>query len=234
MKDIPQVDMRSRPASNGVEIIPTVVPLSFEDVVGARKRYGAFAPSLHVDASDGIFASNKTWLPLSGEKFPDAQTIHYEAHLMVDNPLSIGVSFARAGATRIIGHIEAFNNAENAQEAFDMWTRAGATEVGVAILLDTPLDDLAPYVQLCDFVHMMTIAKIGRQGIRFEEAAIQRVHDVHERYPHITISTDGGEKEDNIERLARAGATRFCVGSALMKAKDPQKTYSQLISAVTT
>lgn len=216
-----------------IEIVPTVVPQSLEDVVAAKKRYGAFSSALHIDAADGTLALNRTWLPLSGEKLPDAATSRYEAHLMIDNPLSIGVAFARAGAIRIIGHIEAFSNAENAQEAFDMWTKAGAREVGVAILLDTPLEDLMPYMQLCDFVHMMTIAKIGKQGYKFDDRSIARVQEVHGRYPQTTISVDGGETKDIVDDLARAGASRFCIGSALVKAKDPQKAYTQLTAAAT-
>lgn len=213
------------------EIIPTVVPKSIDDIVAARKRYGAFAPTLHIDIVDGVFAPNTTWMIGPTEKLPDATTTKYEVHLMVQNPLQSGLNFARAGASRIIAHVEAFDNAERAREAFDMWTRAGAKETGIAILLDTPLEELTFYLELCDFVHMMTIAKIGKQGFKFDERSIERVKEVHKRYPRITISTDGGETEENIDDLARAGATRFCVGSALMKAKDPRKEYARLISA---
>ncbi len=227
MSGIPAALQNSMPR----EIIPTVVPTSLEDIAAAKKRYGAFSPALHIDATDGVFAPNRTWLPLSGEKLPEQGTTRYEAHLMIDNPLSIGVAFARAGATRIIGHIEAFSNAENAQEAFDMWTKAGAREVGVAILLDTPLEDLMAYMQLCDFVHMMTIAKVGKQGYKFDERSIARVAELHERYPETVISVDGGETKDVVDDLSRAGASRFCIGSALTKAKDPEKTYAQLVKA---
>jgi ribulose-phosphate 3-epimerase len=215
-----------------MQIIPTVVPKTFDDIVAAKLRYSTFVSSLHVDATDGILTSEKTWLPMSGEKLPDAQTVYYEAHLMIENPLSVGVAFARAGARRIIGHVEGFKNAECAREAFDMWQRAGAEEVGVAILLDTPLQELAPYAQIVDFVHVMTIARIGKQGYVFDERSIARIQDIHVRYPNITISTDGGETEDNIDDLARVGVSRFCIGSALAKAKDPAKTYSRLMGAV--
>ncbi|HWO07480.1 MAG TPA: hypothetical protein VNM40_02755 [Candidatus Paceibacterota bacterium] len=213
------------------EIIPTVVPSAFIDVTAAKDRYGAFASSLHIDAADGVFAPNTTWLPVNGEKLPDSGRIMYEAHLMIEHPLSAGVSFARAGAKRVIGHIEAFENAECAREAFDMWQKAGATEMGVAILLSTPLEELAPYLSLCDFVHMMTIEKIGKQGAQFDERSIERVEAVHARYPHITISVDGGGNVKTIDVLAHAGASRFCAGSALAKAKDPAKEYSRLLNA---
>ncbi len=214
-----------------IEIIPTVVPQSFDDIIAAKARYFAFSKNMHIDAVDGIFAPNRTWMPLSGEKLPEAASILYEAHLMIDNPLSYGVSFARAGAKRIIAHVESFNNAECAQEAFDMWQKAGAKEVGVAINFDTRLEELAPYAVLCDFVHVMTIRTIGKQGAPFEEDSIARVADLHLRYPGMTISVDGGAGADSIPRLEEAGATRFCVGTALAKAKDPAKEYSHLLTA---
>lgn len=214
-----------------IEIIPTVVPRSFDDMVAAKARYASFSKSIHIDATDGVFAPQRTWLPLSGEKLPDAAAIFYEAHLMIENPLSIGVSFARSGARRIIAHVEAFNNAECAQEAFDMWLKAGATEVGVALNFNTRVDELAPYAALCDFVHVMTIRTIGEQGAVFEESSIERVAQLHAHDPLMVISVDGGGGLDTIGPLEKAGATRFCIGSALAKAKDPEKEYGRLMNA---
>ena len=214
-----------------IEIIPTVVPKSFDDIVAAKARYIAFSKSIHIDAADGQFAPNRTWLPLSGEKLPDAAVLFYEARLMIETPLSIGVAFARAGAKRVIGHIEAFDNAECAREAFDMWQKAGATEVGVAIAFDTRLEELAPYTALCDFVHMMTVKTIGKQGAPFETPSIDRVAQIRARYPNMIISVDGGETVDSVDDLARVGATRFCIGSALAKAKEQKKEESRLRKA---
>lgn len=214
------------------DIIPTVVPGTFDDVVAARNRYRDFAPALHIDCADGRFEHNKTWLPLSGEKLPEASSFLYEAHLMVENPCSLGVAFARAGAKRITGHLEAFNNAESAREVFSMWRQAGAEEVGIALLLATPLVEFSPYARLIDFVHLMTIAKIGEQGQPFEHSSIARVSDFHARFPETVISVDGGETQDNVDDLARAGAERFCVGAALARAKDPAKEYARLVKAV--
>ena len=43
-----------------------------------------------------------------------------------EKPLGIGVAFARAGAARIIAHIEAFEHAEQAREVFSMWKQAAS------------------------------------------------------------------------------------------------------------
>jgi len=217
--------------SNGVEIIPTVVPHSLADVSAARERYGGITPHLHIDIADGVFAPNTTWTLGPTERLPESGSAAYEVHLMVTHPLQQGLSFVRAGAKRIIAHVESFDHAEQASEVFDMWYKAGAQEIGIAILLATQLEELTFYLQLCDFVHVMTIEKIGKQGFAFDERAIDRVAQLRAKYPDLTISTDGGEKEDNIDDLARAGASRFCVGSTLAKAKDPAKEYSRLLNA---
>lgn len=218
--------------SHGVEIIPTVVPQSIEDVIRVREKFGAFSSALHIDAADGVFAANTTWMPAPDEKLPNADIVVYEAHLMVENPLLIGVAYARAGAKRVIGHVEAFSHAESAQEAFAMWKGAGAEEVGVAILLTTSVDTLLPYLDLCDSVLFMTIASIGVQGIPFDERGIERIKEFHKRHKHMVIAVDGGVSESNIKTLARAGATRFSVGSALSKSKDPAAAYDKLAQLV--
>jgi ribulose-phosphate 3-epimerase len=215
-----------------LEIIPTVVPQSLEDVLEARKRYSLFAPSLHIDIADGVFAPNTTWSLRPGEKLPDAPAAKYEVHLMVASPLQAGMAFARAGAERVIAHVESFDNVDRARDAFDMWQKAGAKEVGIAVLLTTPLEDLMLYAQLSDFVHVMTIESIGKQGAPFDERSLKRIVDLHTRYPRLTISVDGGGGEKTIVPMKEAGATRFCVGSALAKAKDPAKEYSRLLNVV--
>lgn len=214
-----------------IEIIPTVVPDSLDAVVQARDQYAPYVQALHIDTADGRFAPNETWAPHSGETLPDPKETYYEAHMMVKNPLAAGSAFAHAGARRIVGHVETFANAESAREAFKMWRGAGAKEVGLGILFGTPLEVLEPYLPLCDCIIMMTIARIGTQGIPFEEGAVARVEALHARHPKLLISVDGGVSAKNISALARAGARRFSVGSAIAKSPDPAAAYEALVAA---
>ncbi|MEK7509423.1 MAG: hypothetical protein AAB605_01795 [Patescibacteria group bacterium] len=210
------------------EVIPTIVPESFADLIAKQSVLGAFASAIHIDVADGVFAPNMTWLP-SGEELPDTGRIVYEAHLMVSTPLDVGLAFVRAGARRIIGHIEAFGSAETVFSAFDAWRAAGAREVGLALLLETSLKAIEPYLSRCDVVNMMTIATIGRQGIPFDARSIARIEQFHIMFPNVTIAVDGGENEEHIAQTGRAGATRFVVGSAIAQAADPRAVYSQLL-----
>lgn len=213
------------------EIIPTIVPQSLEDVSMISSAY-SFSSSLHIDAADGRFAPNVTWIPGEGEKLPSLDAFRYEAHLMVENPESIGIRYAHAGAVRIIAHIEAFEHAGDIPHAVAAWKEAGAIEVGLAIKIDTPLETLTPYAPLIDCILVMTIAEIGVQGKPFDMRGIERIAALTERFPDLVIQTDGGISIDNALEVARAGAKRLCVGSALSLAQEPAAVYKRLFDIV--
>ncbi len=211
-----------------VEIIPTIVPDSLEDIVAMRERYRNFLSALHVDAADGRFAPNKTWMPQEEEGLPDAEHIHYKAHLMVADPRSVGLSFIRAGARSLEGHVEAFVSVEDGLSVLAAWRKAGAEAVAVALLLDTPFEDADPFLSQCDYVRLMTIPRIGTQGIPFDEGSIARVAEFHARYPNVPIAVDGGVSEKNIQALARAGVSSFTAGSVIARSDNPAATYHHL------
>jgi ribulose-phosphate 3-epimerase len=208
-------------------IVPTVVPAGPEDIVAARQRY-RFTQTLHIDVADGIFAKNRTWTPPPGYKLPEHLAVLYEVHLMAEQPLALGLAYAHAGARRMIAHIESFRHADAAQDAFTMWRGAGVKEIGAAILLDTPPKELAPYAELVDFIHVMSIAEVGTQGKPFESTVLERISRLHGQYPRLAISVDGGVVKGVMSRLREAGVSRYCVGAALAEAADPEAAFGAL------
>lgn len=213
------------------EIIPTVVPDSRDDVAHFAMRFAGTAPMVHIDATDGLFAPSSTWLPEQGETLPQQDVISYEAHLMAEEPRVLGERFIRAGAWRISAHQEALGDTEEALQTLAGWRAIGAHEIGVALLIETPLQAAEPLARACDFLLLMTIARIGKQGAPFDTRAFDKVRAAKEMYPNLVIAVDGGVNEENITQLARAGATRFCVGSAESKAPDPVAEYHLLLEA---
>jgi ribulose-phosphate 3-epimerase len=212
-----------------IELIPTVVPSSLEDVDVFVARNRSFAQTFHIDAADGIFAPNKTWIPELNETLPQHDTTQYEAHLMVSHPEAVGNVFVMAGAKRIVAHVEAFSSEEEIKRTFNAWRAAGATQIGVALLIDTPLEAFEQFSVLSDCVTLMSIPRIGVQGIPFDERGYGRVADLHARYPDLVIEVDGGVGKEQIATLARAGASRFSVGSAISKSPDPAQTHRELL-----
>jgi ribulose-phosphate 3-epimerase len=213
------------------EIIPAIMPTNRDELFELAEQVSIFANAVQLDVMDGAFAHGISW-PLKTEDFVDlslpySEKIVWEVHLMVKNPYELGELFIKAGAKRIIAHMEVFKNSDEAREAFDVWHSAGA-QVGASILLDTPISVIEDVVYDVEVVQIMGIAEIGAQGHPFEERAIARVQELHNRFPQIKIAVDGGIKKENASELVSAGATRLCVGSAIMKTTDPKLAYEEL------
>lgn len=220
---------------DAIEIIPTCVARERQDLASSLQKIRAFATAVHIDVDDGIFTPHISWPFMSAGAYAPFDLsalagMTAEVHLMVEDPREIGCAFARAGAFRVIGHVEAFPDTEAAHGALDAWRQYGAAEVGLALLMETPFEVVEPLVPVCDVVHLMSIATIGTQGIPYDESAPQRIAEFRARFPEARISVDGGVSEKNIGELVRAGARSFGVGSVIMRSDDPKIMYEELKS----
>ena len=224
-----------------IEIVPTnTCPPDFAELSRRSESFADFAPQVQLDIDDGVFAPEISWpyqggqwseledMAVRAKALPASDMLMYEVHLMVEDPFHIGELMARVGAMRILAHVETFENEKSAKDAFLAWRSAGAKEVGLAILIDTPLSALDLIIPFCDVVQIMSIAKLGYQGAQFDVRAFDRIKELHAKYPDLMIEVDGGVSESNIAELVRAGARRFGVGSAISRSENPADAYSRL------
>lgn len=214
---------------NSIEILPSSVPTSADELFTDAKVISTFVDRMHLDVTDGVFTPHFSWPYYERGMLGDVdisrtQGLFIEVHLMVKDPLDIGVRFIEAGVRRIAAHIESFEDEHAAKKAIRLWRTHGA-EVGLSLKLETPIDAFQLYENDCDFIHLMSIASIGTQGIPYDARILDRVRAVRANFPIITIGVDGGISEQNIGELVRAGARRFSVGTAVMKSKDPPAAY---------
>lgn len=217
---------------NDIEIIPTCVPQSADDVVRYGSRAGKIAPAIHLDIDDGVFTPEYSWPFLEAGRAGDVDAfalrgVVFDAHLMVSDCRELGRIFINAGARSIIAHAEAHDM--NPKTLRD-WEAAGTRAIGIATLIDTDLQSLNPLLPFCDFLHVMSVATIGAQGAAFDPRAIERVRLLHQDHPDLPIEVDGGVSRETIALLVQAGATRFAVGSAIAAAPDSTEAYAELIS----
>src|SRR5579859_189116 len=88
-----------------LEILPGLLESKWEAIEKKIEFVKPFAKTVHIDLLDGKFAPNITWLdPKPFKKFTN--TMRFEVHMMVENPLQYLKPFSEAGFTRFIGHIE--------------------------------------------------------------------------------------------------------------------------------
>ena len=216
-----------------MSIIPALIPTSREELFRVTKSISPFARALQIDITDGVFVQSTSWpftegapdalssalLELS-EEFPH---IVLEIDAMVREPEKYIESWIAGGAERIVIHIE---STEKIEEILHIPRRGVA--IGLALENDTPLERLDPYSAHIDFVQFMGIATIGIQGEPFDERVIGRIASFHEKYPNIPLSVDGSVNEHTLERVRNAGVTHCVVGSAILRAQNPQMAYEHL------
>jgi len=218
-----------------IEIIPTVVAQNNDEISAAIANARALTNALHIDVDDGIFTPAISWPYVERGRVGEARggldtpvdNFLIQAHLMVSEAREIGEFLAHVGVHTLIAHVESLTDAPT---TFDAWRSFGVKEIGIALLLDTSIEDLNPLLPSCDFVHLLSVATIGAQGAPFDPRVIPKIEAIRAQYPEIVISVDGGVSSVNIASLVRAGATRFAVGSALSSVSNPQETYQELVA----
>lgn len=200
------------------------MPKSFDELHQKAALVCGLVDTIQVDIMDGIFVPSFSW-PMHGiEKnefikiingeisLPFWKEINYEADLMIKNPDESIEEWVSAGFSRIIIHLE---STTKITEILKEWSQA--IEIGVALNVDTPNEDIYQFLEKARFVQFMGIKKIGYQGQPFDGHVIHKIMTLRKLYPDIIISIDGGVNFETASHLITAGVNRMVVGSAIWK-----------------
>lgn len=208
------------------EVLPAILPFDFEELENGLSLFTGLARVVHLDVSDGIFTPTTTWpygvadqerfarIASEAEGLPNWKDFDFEIHLMVKEPERVAAAWRSAGASRLIAHADAIKEIEQ-------WRTLSSIERGVALDLDTPLELLLPFDGAFEFIHCMSIARVGFQGEEFDEAALDKIRAIKKAYPDKALSVDGGVNRETVASVLDAGADRLVVGSAIIDADDP-------------
>ncbi len=232
-----------------IEIIPAIMPDSFEDLSRKASRVRGLAPLAQIDIMDGIFVKSKSWpyteggvrsnahfqaLSTQEEGMPFWEELDYEIDLMISEPEDHLDEWIPLGASRLIFHIESIKDFEEFWE-HDIWKEGArdigghkVVEVGLALNPETPLEAILQYIPRIDFVQCMGIAKIGYQGQPFDERVLAHINTLRTQYPNLPISVDGGVSLETAPLLRAAGATRLVSGSAIFGSDDAKAAMEAL------
>lgn len=221
-----------------VEIIPAIIPKSFEDLEEKMSNVTTLVPLVQVDVLDGSLVPLRAWPYQSGSKrdsrfdavireeqgFPFWQDLEFEAHLMVREPERLIADWIAAGASRIIVQIEGTKHFEKSVEAV-----AGRVPLGVALALDTPNQVLAPFAKDISIIQCMgwELSHLGRQGVLLDERVFDKIRQLRQEFPEHIIAVDGGVALENALKLLEAGASRLVVGSAIFGSPNLRDAITQ-------
>uniref|UniRef100_UPI003F4908DA hypothetical protein n=1 Tax=Nonomuraea sp. CA-252377 TaxID=3240003 RepID=UPI003F4908DA len=204
----------------------------------------ALADLLHVDASDGRFASAPQFTPTALSRLPAVgRPVH--VHLMAARPLEQIAAWVQAGADLITVHAEA----EHAEEAL-LTLRDLNVGCGLAVRLDSDPSVVQQFADLID-VLIMIGTPLGTKGTSMAPQAPRRLAEVralldaHHSATSIhsiddgaddgaarwvPIIADGGIRPDTVPSLTLAGAGGVVAGSMLFTSPDPAGTLAWLRS----
>lgn len=220
-----------------IEIIPSLPARTFEEL---KAKIGAVRESVstfQIDIADGLFVPNRSWpmnpgdeaqfaRMVSGEEtLPHKDEMDFEVHFMAHEPEKLLPDWMKLGIVRALFHIEARHDFSAMRSVAD-----GTIELGVVLKIDTPISHIDAYIAHISVVQLMGIAQIGVQGQPFDPRVIDRVREVKERYPNVTIEIDGSVNKDTAPLLIAAGATRLAPGSYVLNAEDSKTAIAALIA----
>jgi len=210
-----------------IQIIPAILPMTFADVESGIEAVRGAAKMVQIDICDGRFVPNATWPYRKHDDsfdriireevgMPGWEDLDFEIDLMADAPQDKVHEWIQAGASRIIIHVEAEGDVAKAIDILN-----GAAEAGIALDIETPIDEIATFRDKVTFVQLMGIDNVGFQHQAFDDKAIGRVKECRLKYPGLPISVDGGVSLETAPALIAAGADRLVVGSAIYGTSDP-------------
>ncbi len=220
-------------AKRKAELAPSLLSADFGGMAeAARLVRDAGLKYVHLDVMDGEFVPNISFGPkMVADLRDDAGDLVMIAHLMVARPERYINDFAAAGADVVTVHAEATPHLHRALQQI----RAAGKKAGAAVNPATPLASLGDVLDLADFLLVMTVNP-GFGGQEFVEGGLAKIARAREMADasgrEILIEVDGGVKNDNIRRVADAGADVIVAGSAVFGAPDPAKAIAQLQAAL--
>lgn len=214
-----------------IKIAPSLLAADFARLESEIKGIEDHVEWLHLDVMDGHFVSNISFgIPVI-ESVREVTDLYFDCHVMTTNPDSYLEDFARAGADLVSMHIEAIPDPTGPAKR----SRQVGLDFGLVINPITPFDGIAPFVELCDLVVVMSVEP-GFGGQSFLPEVLPKVEAAREwvenRGLTADIQVDGGITPDNARMVADAGANVLVVGSAVFGADDPPSAVMEIRSAV--
>jgi ribulose-phosphate 3-epimerase len=221
-----------------IQVVPAIIPTIFAELSGQVEKILGLAPLVQVDVLDGKFAPVTTWPYKDGAEIfeafvagvrtlPHADTLRYEADLMIKDPEDSLDSWLKAGFTSLIIHVESTRNLGRVIER----VRAARRGLGLALKPSTPLSEVEPWLSVVDFLQCMGSDTIGYHGVALDPQVLEKLTDLHARYPELILAVDIGVSRETAPKLVEAGATKLVTGSALFQSDDIPgaiKYFSQL------
>jgi ribulose-phosphate 3-epimerase len=189
-------------------IYASTLDLEESDLHTARDRLvAAGVDGFHLDVADGRFVPRRAGSLLLAEALA-ATGLPFDVHLMTRRPSTYALAYARLGAQTVYIHLE---SGERELHRAGERAATGGAEPGLALMVETPLDAIAPYA---DEIRQLLLLGVpaGAGGQPIDPRAVGRLTETAHRYPSLERCHDGGL---TVANAATLDAPLLVVGRAL-------------------
>lgn len=220
-----------------ITVVPVVIPGSFEDFEAHAARVKNLVGRMQIDVADGSYAPTRTWPYTSSEHFaelvsqdeglPYWEDLEYEVDILMKKPEAALADWIKAGVSGAVVHIE---TTDDYAAIVDMSQNAGI-DLGWGIKPSTPnekLFDIIDTFGMPGFVQVMGSDNIGHSGVGLDESVFDKIAEIKQRYPDLTVAVDIGVNDETAGDLTDAGATKLVSGSFIFESPDIQEAIEQL------
>lgn len=200
---------------------PSILSADFMQMPrAAAEMESAGADLVHCDVMDGVFVPNITFGQKMVADLKKITRLPLDVHLMIVKPERYVEEFVKSGADILTLHLEALQTPEITRAALQKVRGLGA-KAGLSIKPATPVDALAPYVELLDLILIMSVEP-GFSGQKFMDGSLEKIRAAKKLIGgrNIILEVDGGVTEGNAAQIAAAGATAMVAGNAFFKSPD--------------
>ncbi|MBQ8358786.1 MAG: ribulose-phosphate 3-epimerase [Oscillospiraceae bacterium] len=186
---------------------------------------------LHVDIMDGHFVPNLSFGYSMVKAIRPITDAVLDVHLMIDTPIQYAEEFCKAGADYLTIHVEA-DTPENIHKTLDL-IRSLGVKPGIVVKPKTPAEAIAPYLEKCDLVLVMTVEP-GFGGQKFMADMMPKLKQLRQMLdavnPSCHLEVDGGVDLNTCVTCKENGADVLVAGSAFYKVSD-RKAFVEAIEA---
>jgi ribulose-phosphate 3-epimerase len=188
-----------------------------------------FVRVVHVDIMDGHFVPPIALGAVIVRSLRPVTDRPLHGHLMVDAPEAFFDELREAGLDIVSFHLEAVPEpAPTIAKA-----RGAGLRVGLTLNLETPVEAVAPFLEMIDDVMLMSI-RPGWSHQQLNPEVYPRLSAVRTEIDRqgldVALEIDGGVKLENAKAALDAGATVLIAASGIFAQPDPADAARRLAS----
>jgi ribulose-phosphate 3-epimerase len=202
------------------DICPTITASDQKAYRTQMDRIAYYALRTHIDLFDGTMTDTQS-VKIEDAWWPGG--IRADLHLMCNNPFRHLNAMLALRPQLIIVHAEAKGGFVEFAETM----HAHGVEAGIALLPDTPVEEVKDGLEFIDHVLIFS-GHLGHYGGEADLSLLDKVRQLKDLKPQLEIGWDGGINDENAADLIKAGVEVLNVGGFIQHAPDPRHAYDTL------